>query len=201
MDLAKRFSARYFGRILAVGEACLLPLEPEQQAQQAQHSGEGGGGGETGDGSAGTDSGTHQQQQLLLRVGEVNTLSPAEQEEAVGYHCFRGLLTPDTQVYLTEVPGVGLPSCQAGSAHSAAGQAAGVAAGGAAAGAAGGGGLGAGEHAAGAGSQEQLESSGRDGEGAGGPAAVPLPSRLAGRSLVQLLNARQAARGVRALHV
>ncbi|GAB4817964.1 hypothetical protein N2152v2_005010 [Parachlorella kessleri] len=43
--------------------------------------------------------------QLLLRVSATNTLNPSEQEECIGYHCYRGLVTPDTQVYLVEVPG------------------------------------------------------------------------------------------------
>lgn len=38
--------------------------------------------------------------QLVLRITATNTLAPEEQEEAIGYHCFRGRLAPETQVYL-----------------------------------------------------------------------------------------------------
>ncbi|KAF6265080.1 hypothetical protein COO60DRAFT_1633845 [Scenedesmus sp. NREL 46B-D3] len=37
---------------------------------------------------------------LLLRVTAANTLTAEEQQDKLGYHCFRGLLTPDTAVYM-----------------------------------------------------------------------------------------------------
>lgn len=41
----------------------------------------------------------HQGLQLLVRVTGTDSLTPEEQEERVGYHCYRGLVTPDTQVH------------------------------------------------------------------------------------------------------
>lgn len=37
---------------------------------------------------------------LLLRITSTNTLAEDEQEEAIGYHCYRGVLTPTTAIYL-----------------------------------------------------------------------------------------------------
>lgn len=36
--------------------------------------------------------------QLILRVASTHTLPVEEREEALGYHCFRGILTPTTEV-------------------------------------------------------------------------------------------------------
>jgi hypothetical protein len=38
---------------------------------------------------------------LLLRVTEVNTLDEGGRQEALSYHCFRGLVTPETAIWLT----------------------------------------------------------------------------------------------------
>ncbi|KAI3433794.1 hypothetical protein D9Q98_003599 [Chlorella vulgaris] len=38
--------------------------------------------------------------QLLLRITATNTLDAEAQDEGVAYHCYRGLLTQDTQIYL-----------------------------------------------------------------------------------------------------
>ncbi len=62
----------------------------------------------------------HEGGDLVLRVTRTDTLSEQEQQEALGYHCYRGLLAPATAIYLT--------------ADGAAQQAAGPSAGGAAAG-------------------------------------------------------------------
>lgn len=43
----------------------------------------------------------HADVDLVLRVTCTDSLSPQEQEEALGYHCYRGLLAPGTAVYLT----------------------------------------------------------------------------------------------------
>lgn len=40
-------------------------------------------------------------QEVVLRITTTNTLAAAEQEEAIGYHCYRGRLNPDTAVYLS----------------------------------------------------------------------------------------------------
>ena len=37
---------------------------------------------------------------LIVRVVEANTLDEAAREEAVGYHCYRGLVTPETSIWL-----------------------------------------------------------------------------------------------------
>ena len=39
---------------------------------------------------------------LIIRIANVNTLDEAAKEEALSYHCYRGLVTPDTIIYLTE---------------------------------------------------------------------------------------------------
>lgn len=39
---------------------------------------------------------------LVVRISSVNTLDEAARDEALSYHCFRGLVTPDTFIYLTE---------------------------------------------------------------------------------------------------
>jgi hypothetical protein len=39
---------------------------------------------------------------LIVRVAAVNSLDEAAREEAISYHCYRGLVTPDTAIYLTE---------------------------------------------------------------------------------------------------
>eukprot|EP00798_Chlamydomonas_sp_ICE-L_P025927 gene25927-11606_t len=40
--------------------------------------------------------------EFIIRVGCTNVLAEAEREEAIGYHCFRGVLSPNTSVYLTQ---------------------------------------------------------------------------------------------------
>lgn len=42
---------------------------------------------------------------LIVRVAAVNNLDEAAREEALSYHCYRGLVTPDTLIYLTEQGG------------------------------------------------------------------------------------------------
>jgi len=37
---------------------------------------------------------------LVVRISSVNTLDEAARDEALTYHCYRGLVTPDTEVYL-----------------------------------------------------------------------------------------------------
>ncbi|BDA41357.1 probable cytochrome b5 type B at C-terminar half [Coccomyxa sp. Obi] len=39
---------------------------------------------------------------LVIRISSVNTLDEAARDEALSYHCYRGLVTPDTIIYLTE---------------------------------------------------------------------------------------------------
>lgn len=39
---------------------------------------------------------------LVIRISSVNTLDEAARDEALSYHCYRGLVTPDTVIYLTE---------------------------------------------------------------------------------------------------
>ena len=39
--------------------------------------------------------------QVLCRITATDTLDPDSRAEAVGYHCYRGLVTPETQFYLT----------------------------------------------------------------------------------------------------
>lgn len=46
---------------------------------------------------------------LVVRISSVNTLDEAARDEALSYHCYRGLVTPDTIIYLTE--GENLPAC------------------------------------------------------------------------------------------
>ena len=38
---------------------------------------------------------------LVIRLANVNTLDEAAREEALSYHCYRGVVTPDTIIYLT----------------------------------------------------------------------------------------------------
>ena len=47
---------------------------------------------------------------LLVRVVDVNTLDEAAREEAVGYHCYRGLVTPETIIWLA-AQGFGSCTC------------------------------------------------------------------------------------------
>ncbi|KAK9814395.1 hypothetical protein WJX72_005174 [[Myrmecia] bisecta] len=44
---------------------------------------------------------THEGANLVIRVTGAHALDEEAREEAVGYHCFRGLLTPETQIFLT----------------------------------------------------------------------------------------------------
>lgn len=39
---------------------------------------------------------------LVVRISSVNTLDEAGRDQALTYHCYRGLVTPDTEVYLRE---------------------------------------------------------------------------------------------------
>lgn len=39
---------------------------------------------------------------LLVRITEVNTLDEEAREEALSYHCFRGLVTPETILWVTD---------------------------------------------------------------------------------------------------
>ena len=39
--------------------------------------------------------------QIIARFTDVNTLDSVAQGEAVGYHCFRGLLTVNTAIYVS----------------------------------------------------------------------------------------------------
>eukprot|EP00887_Chlorella_sp_A99_P005263 scaffold1.g5263.t1 len=47
---------------------------------------------------------------VVLRVAAADTLEPEEAEERIGYHCYRGLVTPDTRVYLTSAAAAGAAS-------------------------------------------------------------------------------------------
>ena len=39
---------------------------------------------------------------LLVRITEVNSLDEEAREEALSYHCFRGLVTPETLIWITD---------------------------------------------------------------------------------------------------
>lgn len=52
----------------------------------------------------------HAGQQVLLRVSGTNTLEEAERAEAIGYHCFRGRVAPETRMYLCSPPESAAPS-------------------------------------------------------------------------------------------
>ncbi len=39
---------------------------------------------------------------LVVRIANLNTLDEAARGEALSYHCYRGLVAPDTTLYLTE---------------------------------------------------------------------------------------------------
>jgi hypothetical protein len=72
--LAHRFARAYLGHVVSVNQACLFGIE---------QGGGGGGGGE-----------------LLLRVSACESLEEESRAEAVGYHCYRGLVTPETEVFV-----------------------------------------------------------------------------------------------------
>lgn len=42
---------------------------------------------------------------LIIRVTEVHNLDESARQEAVSYHCYRGTVTPDTIISLTEEGG------------------------------------------------------------------------------------------------
>ncbi|PSC67239.1 cytochrome b5 [Micractinium conductrix] len=79
-QLAKQLLRSRFSTVLALGEAVVLPWPA-------------GGSSDGGDAGGGA--------RLLLRVTAVHTLDQQAREEAVGYHCYRGLLTHDAQICLT----------------------------------------------------------------------------------------------------
>lgn len=53
--------------------------------------------------------------ELVLRVAVTNTLTAKEQADVIGYHCYRGRVTPDTAIYLREFHVA--PSSSASSLH------------------------------------------------------------------------------------
>ena len=48
---------------------------------------------------------------LLVRVAEVNTLDEEAREAALSYHCFRGLVTPETALWVTADGGAQAQRC------------------------------------------------------------------------------------------
>ena len=48
---------------------------------------------------------------LIVRITEVHNLDEVAQQEAVSYHCYRALVTPDTVVDLTEEGEMSLSPC------------------------------------------------------------------------------------------
>lgn len=48
---------------------------------------------------------------FVMRVASAESLDAAERADAIGYHCFRGRLLPDTAVYMvvSDVPGTRAP--------------------------------------------------------------------------------------------
>jgi hypothetical protein len=50
-----------------------------------------------------SEDGVDTQQLLALRVTCTNSLSEDQQTSVVGYHCFRGLMTPGTKLYFNAV--------------------------------------------------------------------------------------------------
>ena len=45
---------------------------------------------------------------LVVRITEVNNLDESARQEAVSYHCYRGMVTPDTVMSLIEEGGKSL---------------------------------------------------------------------------------------------
>lgn len=77
--LTKQFFNAYLGLILAVNEACVFPLPEHVQG----------------------NSFLSEDAEILLRMRNCNSLEEDAAAETVGYHCYRGLISPGTRVYLT----------------------------------------------------------------------------------------------------
>ncbi|KAL4437011.1 hypothetical protein ABPG75_004150 [Micractinium tetrahymenae] len=103
-QVEREFQRRYLGRVLALSEACVLGV-PSSSGDAAGAADAAGTAGATGAAHAASTSapagtaGAAQGLKLLLRVTATNTLDAEAQEEQLGYHCYRGLLTPETQIF------------------------------------------------------------------------------------------------------
>jgi hypothetical protein len=94
--LSHRFLKAYLGLLVAKNEACVFPLatflesDPEPKKIEDEISPQF---------AAGDDSQSHEAQ-LALRVRACNTLDQDTVADTVGYHCYRGVITPETAMYI-----------------------------------------------------------------------------------------------------
>ena len=55
---------------------------------------------------------------VVVRVTEVHNLDEEARQEAVSYHCYRGMVTPDTAITLVEEGEASNPPCEQAAALS-----------------------------------------------------------------------------------
>ncbi|KAL4525142.1 hypothetical protein Ndes2526B_g07315 [Nannochloris sp. 'desiccata'] len=95
--LSQHFLKTYLGLIVAKNEACIFPLatflenDPELKKTGKENSPPP---------SPPTAIDSHEAQ-LVLRVRACNTLDQDTVADTVGYHCYRGIITPETAIYIT----------------------------------------------------------------------------------------------------
>jgi len=96
VKVSDHFLKAYLGLIVAKNEACVFPLatflenDPEVKKNEEEES------------PAPAADNSHEAQ-LALRVRACNTLDQETAADTLGYHCCRGVITPETAIYITQL--------------------------------------------------------------------------------------------------
>jgi hypothetical protein len=98
--ISQLFLKSYLGLVVAKNEACVFPLAAF--LENRPHDGNQNFAETPAAAADDVTTSASDEAQLVLRIRACNTLDEDAAADTVGYHCYRGIITPDTAMYTTE---------------------------------------------------------------------------------------------------